>query len=337
MQYVRVWDLMGAIGSEMTVSANERAATLRLDDEVAQVGDPNAPSPLAGKTMGDLRQDVITGLSAAFARAYRISRSAAVIENFLHHTPNTTLAVYDLRQTGLPRLSTSARTELGTILVRAAQFEKRLVSALSAGAFRRYPRHGGPRSIGVSPDAWSSDPNDSHAVCNIVLDAAQIMPLLREAEFDVRSLREAFTAEPIQEDPAGFDSPAPAEPPCFRENLPPLSSEPTLAGSRRSDDLTPTLVRALREVVISGVPVHRLICSREAYRLLSQWADGGKFKDLLTFLDKKLAYYVDDNPEPLTKDAVRMRVTRLWEELLPQLQQLHREATSAALRRGKSD
>lgn len=199
MEFLTVWEVMEAIGSGIEVSETERAATLRLAEEVQQPPDAAAPSPFSGKTMGDLRNDVITGLARSFARAHKLSVSAAFLEHVLHHAEGSQPKLFDLRQTGLPRLNMSATGELREILFGVAKFEKRLVAALSSGKFRGFPRHGGAGGVGPSPDNWMSDPRDGDTLRQLLFFPAEIKPLLIQAGTPLGPMRDAFTGKVVEE------------------------------------------------------------------------------------------------------------------------------------------
>lgn len=321
MQFVTVREVMDAIGREFEVSETERAETLRLSEEVAPAPNPGAPSPFGGKTMGDLRQDVIAGLASAFARAFRISRSAAVLDNVLHHAHDSGPALFDLRQTGLPRENTSAlRSELCPILIGAAKFETRLVAALEAGRFRNYPRHGGSHGIGMSPDDWTSHPNDSHTLRNVVFDAMELIPIVRAREIAIGEMRDAFTGEVVQHAPLLSVGEARQDLGGNARVAQSIESKAP-AINQRGDVLSPALVLALKEAVRDGVPVDRRMCGKAAYQVLAKWADDHKFPDLLCFnKNGNLAYLVGKEPNDLTVRAVQARVDRVWDKILPLLQ-----------------
>lgn len=197
MVFVTVWDVMESIGSKIEFSAAERVSTLRLGEEVPQIGNPNIPGFFKGQSMGELRDEVITNLGRSFGRAHQISSAAALLENVLHHA-DVQPKLYDMRQTGLPRLSTSALAELRPVLFGAAQFERRLVVALGAGKFRNFPRHGGAGKVGLSPDDWVSHPSDVDTVRKLVFLADEIQALLHHAEIPFGRMHDAFTGEAIK-------------------------------------------------------------------------------------------------------------------------------------------
>lgn len=201
MVFVTVWDVMESIGSKIEFSASERASTLRLDEEVLQVGDPGLPGPFRA-TMGEQRLDLITYLGRSFGRAHQISSAAALLENVLHHA-EAQPKLFDMRQTGLPRLSTSAVDELRVVLFGAAQFEERLIKALGAGKFRNFPRHGGAQRIGFSQDDWKSHPRDHDIVHKLTFVAEEIQPLLREAGIPFGPMHDAFTGNVIERSEVG--------------------------------------------------------------------------------------------------------------------------------------
>jgi hypothetical protein len=198
MELVTAWEVMEAIGSKIEASEAERALTLRLGEEVAQVQEAGAPSPFSGKTMGDLRDEVIIGLARSFAKAHRISHSAARLHYVLHHTETPRPELFDLRPTGLPCLSVSAFSELQSVLIGTAQFEKRLIAALSSGKFRNFPRHGGPDRISLSLDDWTSHPSDGDTLRKLVFRSEEILPLLWKAGISLGPLHDAFTGNRVE-------------------------------------------------------------------------------------------------------------------------------------------
>lgn len=198
MQFVTVWEVIESIGSQIEVSATERAETLRLSEEVAQVRDADAPSPMGRKTMGELRQDVISGLAQSFARAHKVSLSAALLEHVLHHAEGAQPKLFDLRQTGLPRLNVPAIGELSEVLFGMAKFEKRLIAELSCGKFRNFPRHGGPGGAGRSPDDWMSNASDGDTLRKLLFLPEEIQPLLIEAGIPLGAMRDVFTGDVVE-------------------------------------------------------------------------------------------------------------------------------------------
>lgn len=193
MEFVTAWEVIGAMASKIEVSEVERASTLRLGEEVAKVQDPGAPSPFRGKTMGELRDEVITSLARSFARANQLSSSAARLEYVLHHADASHPKLFDLRQTGLPRLSMSAMADLRPALFRLSKFEDRLVAALSAGRFRDFPKHGGVGGVGLSADDWRLHPSDGETLRKLAFLPEEIQPLLIEAGIQLGDMQDAFT------------------------------------------------------------------------------------------------------------------------------------------------
>lgn len=197
MVLVTAWEVVRSIGSQINFSAAERVSTLRLQEEVPQIGPPGKQGLFKGQTMGELRDEVITGLGRSFGQAHQIALAAALLENILHHA-KVHPKLFDMRQTGLPRLSMPAIDELRPVLFGAAQFEKRLVSALCAGKFRNYPRHGQAQLIGLSLDDWTSHPSDHVTVRNLAFLPEEIQLLLSEADVPFGPMQNAFTGETIE-------------------------------------------------------------------------------------------------------------------------------------------
>lgn len=320
MGCVTAWELIGSIGSQLQVSESERRETLRLEEEVLENRDASAPSLFRGTNLGDLREEVLTGLARSFARAHRISNSAAQLHYVLHHTEPTP-ALYDLRLTGLPCLSPSVFSELQSVLVKTAQFEARLVAALSKGKFRNFPRHGGSSGIGMSPDDWTTRPSDPDTLRKIGFDAGEIVSTLRNAGIHPGPLHDAMTGDVLQEPAAVLTVDEGLTQDLVREARPTGSMQRAASEiNQRGDSLSPVLVLALKQAVKDGVPVDRRMCGKAAYQVLVDWADKGAYPNLLIFHKQRLAHLVDDKPNAVSARAVQARVDRAWPNLLPILQ-----------------
>lgn len=314
MKFVTVLEVLESIASNLDVSEAERASSLRLGDEVVQFHDPAAPSPFNGKTMGNLREDVIAGLARSFARAYQLSRSAALLENALHHEETSQPRLFDLRQTGLPRLNTSAITELRPILFGVAKFEHRLVKALSNGKLRGFPSHGGPGATGVNPDDWKSNPNDDETVNNLFFIREDIQRLLRDSGILYRPMRDAFTGQVIDAndlseviETAVNDEGSKVVAGNVREPLKP-----------RKDDLSNILLRALKEAVCKGTTVDRQLCATEAFTIIHSWVDSGQYLNVLDFDGSGALCY---RGKPVSRRSFHARVKRMWDSAEPLLQE----------------
>ena len=199
MQFVAVWDVVRAIASEIEISEDEVATNLRLAEEVPPVTNPDSPGAFKGRTRGEMREEVISGLAHSFASAYRISHAAALLDNVLLHAGDAAPMLYDFRQTGLPRASASALAELQPVLFGAAKFRERLVNALSAGKLRNFPLHSRPDGSRVEVNDWTSRPTDWEIVGKMAFSAAEISTALRRAEIPFGVLRDLGTGEVVEE------------------------------------------------------------------------------------------------------------------------------------------
>lgn len=330
MRIVAAWDVIEAIGSKIEVSEAERASTLRLTEEVAQPREHLAPSPLGGKTMGELREEVVTGLARSFARATKISRSAALLHHVLHHAEPPPLLL-EWRQTGLPCVSTSISSELQAILIKTSQFEKRLITALSRGEFRGYPRHGGPTEVGASPDDWTSSPTDSETLRKVGFRAAEIKSLL--AELPHGPLHDAFSGQVIldffEED--GSEEPRPKTASSTdvhdrhraRGQGDAIDLRPARAvGKKRVRSGDPAIREAVLRTLRQGVRDKQIGLS-QAFLVLQKLAVEDEFG--LVYLPgeegdptsaRGVHYMHDDKPKPLSARAFKARASVFWDELL---------------------
>lgn len=325
MEFVTVWELLQSIGSQLDASEAERVATFGLKDQVAAPRDPDSPGPFVGKTLGETRDEVVLGLGGAFVRAYKLSRAAAMLEHALHHAEEPRPKVFDLRQTRLPRLNPSALPELQEVLIKASQFEERLVAALEAGKLRNFPRHGrGSRNgVGFSVDDWKSRPTDADAVQKIVFLADEIRPLLREVLVPFGPLREAFTGEPI----GAYDRPGNSSPLAFNHapaKQPALNASPSSENLKSKwDDMGTLVFRTLRQAVENGTPVDLPFCRKEVVQMLTDMADRGANPDL-DFGEKGVLRF---RGKPQSEAAIKARVTRMW----PGVEALLRDDAGAAI------
>ncbi len=62
MQYVSVWNVIQAMTINFEISEDERAESLRLHEDVIEVRNEGAPSPLKGVSMGEFRAQVVRNL-----------------------------------------------------------------------------------------------------------------------------------------------------------------------------------------------------------------------------------------------------------------------------------
>lgn len=319
MQFVTAWELVNAIGSQLEVSASERATTLRLADEVAQTSKADTPGVFRNQTMGELKHVVVMGLASAFEKAHRISRGAAILDSVLHHAGESTPSIFDLRQTGLPRLSETALSELLQTLIRAANFEKRLIDALESGAFRDYPLHGRSGNwVGLNPTDWTSHPSDMRTVTEIVFSADQVLSLFRREGVKFGRLHDAFTENPIAD--WKNNNSIELDEPNEVENAPQTADAEGHASKRRTNDLTPVIIKALKEAVSQGTELDPKLCGKVALRIVTKWADESKFSGLVEISsESKLVYYSGNDEKPLTPKAFQARVDRVWERTLPLL------------------
>lgn len=327
---VSAWEVLDSIGSSFDFSAAERATTLRLGDEVPPLQNPAAPSPLSGRTMGELRDEVVAGLAQSFARATKISRSAAVLHYVLHHV-DAPPELFDMRLTGLPLLSDSAFAELQSVLAQTARFERRLIEALGKGKFRDFPRHGGPHGVGISPDDWTSSPSDPETLRNLAFRAAEIKALLVDVPHG--AMHDALTGQVIPDfletpDLSGSSDASAielSEPPRQVQEsdqaVAPDRKQAAAKGKKRGRSGDPAIREAVRRTLMQGIQDRSLGLS-QAFLVLRDLALNDELG--LRYLPKDedkadsvagIHYLHDDKLKPLSQRAFKARAGVFWDEL----------------------